>query len=388
MPVGYEKVDIDKIEEMLGNIYKDAIPENRLLKAIRRTWSSPTSTTVSNIYDLNRYYVARISNYTPPSTFPYTEVQQYNVDVNYYWNDNGLTLPGGYFNFLAVYSKPSLLYPFVASYTKLPDLTPYPSGTSVYFCGFEHGGSTKSGIATFILQRTTTGITLTAMYGSRTVITMDITSRLPADYITAYHNYYTKVNRWGAEFFIDNNLVAVAFDIPNAPQGVKATAPPYAIGVTDAPVIKRLHTLVELIFPYPTSANIRPNPGELTLPLSPPWYRWGEDDPNPPRAIRLYQANSTSLMAGASVSSGSLSSHPVPIYGRESKTIYFMANQSGTLSIEVFTLSGNWRTYDSMSVSANTLAKYRIDMDGLMARITFTPSTYPANILEAEAYLR
>jgi len=388
MPVGFEKVDIGEIEKALGNVYKDAIPENYLIKAFRQTWSSPTSVTVGCIYDLNRYYVARISNYTAPSAFPSTVDRPYNVNVNDYWTDSGLTLPSGYFNFLAVYSRASLMYPYVSSYTKLPDLTPFPSGTQVFFCGFEHGGSTKSGIATFMLNRTATGVALQALYGSRAWITMDVTARLPADYVTAYHSYYVKVNRWGAEFFVDNNLVAVALDVPGSPQGVKVAAPPYAIGVTDAPVIKRLHTLLEILFPYPTSANIRPNPSGLTLPLAPIWFRWGEDDPNPPRALRLYQAGSTSLMAGASVSSGSLSSHPVPIYGRESKTLYFMANQSGTLLIEIYTLSGNWRTYDSVSVTANALAKYKIDMDGLMARVTFTPSTYPATILEAEAYLR
>jgi hypothetical protein len=388
MPIGITNKMKDEKEYLYLDINRDVIHEKQLIETIELKWDSQTSVTEVRKYDLNRYYTARIFDITPPQSFPSTVTYAYLTDVNKFWTDSGLTLPYGYYNYLAVYSKASLIYPFISSYTKLPDLTSFPSGTSVYFCGFEHGGSTKSGIATFILQRTTTGITLSAMYGSRTVITMDITSRLPADYITAYHNYYTKVNRWGAEFFIDNNLVAVAFDIPNAPQGVKATAPPYAIGVTDAPVIKRLHTLIEILLPAPSPTNIRPNFGSLTLPLQPIWLRWGEDDPNPPRALRLYQAGSTSLMTGASVSSGSISSHPIPIYGRDSKTVYFMANQTGTMLIEVYTLSGNWRTYDSINISADTLTKYRIDMDGLMARITFTPSTYPATILEAEAYLR
>jgi hypothetical protein len=196
-----------------------------------------------------------------------------------------------------------------------------------------------------------------------------------------------KVNYWGAEFFIDNKLVAVGLDIPEAAQGVRATCPPYAIGVTDAPVIKRLHTLVEVLFPYPTSANIRPNPGSLTLPLGPSWFRWGEGEANPPRALRLYQANSASLMAGASISSGSMTSHPVPVYGRTGKTFYFQANQAGTLLIEILTLSGNWRTYDSMSASANILLSYSITGEAILARVTFTPSTYPATISEAECVL-
>jgi len=299
---------------------------------------SPTSIIDDYVYDLNRYYVASISNFTPPSTFPYTEVQQTVVDVNNYWNLNGLTLPDGYLNFLAVYSKPSLLYPFVASYARLPDLTRYPSDTQVYFCGFEHGGTTHSGISTFLLMRTSTGVVLYALYGSRNWLYMDVTSWLPTDYTTAFHYYYVKVNRWGAEFFIDNNLVAVGFDVPGAPQGVKAPAPPYAIGVTDAPVIKRLHALVELRFPYPTTANIRPNPGSLTLPLYPGRYRWGEDDPNPPRAMRLYQANSTSLMLEHRYQVEVCQATRYRYTAGRAKPYTSCQINSGILSIEVYTL--------------------------------------------------
>jgi hypothetical protein len=56
--------------------------------------------------------------------------------------------------------------------------------------------------------------------------------------------------------------------------------------------------------------------------------------------------------------------------------------------ISDYTLSGNWRTYDSVSVSAGTLCKYSLTGDAIMARLTFTPSTYPATINEAEVVLR
>jgi hypothetical protein len=378
--------DYKKLREEFGDLDKDVIPEEISIWG-EQTWTSSTSVTSVVKYDLNRHYVARITDYTPPGTYPSTVTKPSTVDVNAYWTQDGVTIPSGYYNYLAIYSRASLLYPFVGAYTKLPDLTPFPSDTGVWFCSFEHGGATKTGMASFFLYRASTGIILYAVYGSGSWLYMDITSRLPSDYTTAMHLYYVKVNKWGAEFFIDNRLVAVALDIPGAIQGVKATCPPYAIGVTDAPVIKRLHALVEIGFPYPTSTNITPNPGSLTLPLNPLYFRWGEDVPNPPRALRLYQANSTSLMAGASISSGSLSSHPIPIYGRTSKTFYFMADQAGTLLIEIYTLSGNWRTYDSVSVSANTLLPYVMTGDAVLARVTYTPSTYTATISEAEVVL-
>ena len=138
----------------------------------------------------------------------------------------------------------------------------------------------------------------------------------------------------------------------------------------------------------PNPQNIQPNPGSLTVPISPNFYRWGEGEPNPPRAFRLYQADSESLMVGASIDTGSLTSHPVPIYGRRSKTFYFMADQAGTLDIEILTLSDNWRTYDSVSISANKLLVYPMTGDAVLARLTFTPSTYPSTIEEAEVVLR
>jgi hypothetical protein len=65
-----------------------------------------------------------------------------------------------------------------------------------------------------------------------------------------------------------------------------------------------------------------------------------------------------------------------------------MTNQAGTLEIQEYLLSGSWRTYDSVSVSANTLLKYRIEDPVVLARIVFTPTTYPATILEAEAQMQ
>jgi len=270
--------------------------------------------------------------------------------------------------------------------TKLPDLTNFPTGTNI-FLGFSHGGGPIMNMAAFRLERTSTGVTMYATYGSRSWLSINVTPRLPSDYTTALHTYYVKLNEWGAEFYIDNVLAAVAIDIPEVTQGVKATCPPYAIAVTDAPVMKRSNVHIGINFPYPSATNITPNPGSLTLPLSPYYCRWGEGVPNPPRALRLYQANSTSLMVGASISSGSLSSHPVPVYGRTSKTFYFMADQAGTLLIEVYTLSGNWRTYDSDTVSANTLWWYKMTGDAVLARLTFTPSTYPCTVSEAEVVL-
>jgi len=391
MSVKYPVSDYTELSESvrrdLMDVRKSCTTDHYLTDAFLDTWSSSTSLTRKRTYRLDNYYIARIYDYTPPGTYPTTKITRHYIDVNSVWTDDGLTIPSGYVNNLAIFSKASLMYPFFGARTKLPDLTNFPAGTNIFF-GFTHGGDPLMNITAFRLYRTDTGVVMHAVYGSRLMIFADITPRFPSDYTTTLYSYFIKLNEWGAEFYIGNMLVAVAIDIPEAPPGVKATCPPYAIAVTDTHTMKRSTVHIGINFPYPSPANITPNPGRLTLPLSPHFCRWGEDVPNPPRALRLYQANSTSLMAGASISSGSLSSHPVPIYGRTSKIFYFMANQAGTLLIEIYTLSGNWRTYDSVSVSAGTLCKYSLTGDAIMARLTFTPSTYPATINEAEVVLR
>jgi hypothetical protein len=107
----------------------------------------------------------------------------------------------------------------------------------------------------------------------------------------------------------------------------------------------------------------------------------------PPRNFELYVENSNTKWTGLSISSGSITSHPVPALGYVNKTIYFMANQAGTLNIEILTRSGNWRTYDSITISASVLLRYKMTGDAVLLRLTFTPSTYPCTVNEAEVNL-
>jgi len=374
------------MREELSDVNRDVTPEKFLVTETEQAWTSPTEVTAKYHYKLGRFYVTRLGDYTPPEQYPSTVVKAYSVDPDKYWTADGYTIPSGYYNYLATYSRAGVMYPFVVASMKLPDLSPFPDITTVWF-GLENGGTSRIGIASFQLQKSDGVVRLNARYGSHAWVLMDVTDRLPADHLTSVHHYYVKVNKWGAEFFIDNTLVAVGLDIPEGPYGVKATCPPYAIAITNSHVIKRMHTLLEIAFPYPKSGDIRPNPGSLTIPLDPYWFRWGEGDPNPPRAYRLYQADSASFMAGASISSGSLTSHPIPIYGREKVTLHFQATQTGTLLIEIMTLSGNWRTYDAKTVAADELLSYVITGNAVLARVTFTPDAYPATINDAEVVM-
>jgi hypothetical protein len=213
---------------------------------------------------------------------------------------------------------------------------------------------------------------------------VNVSFALPSDYTTAAHFYWIKHNRSQAWFGVDNRLIGVAlFTRSGVERILYENSPPYTIYIAPFSMPSDLYPMLFLEPNRDAKGNIVPTTIDL------PWrrVRITSGDPQPPFALPLYVAGTNTLMAGQSISSGSLTSHPIPVFGYDRKTIYFMSDQAGTLEIQVFTLSGNWRTYDTISAPANTLTAYVMTGDALVARVVFTPSTYPAKILEGMAVM-
>ena len=374
----------EALAEELADANQDLVQEKNLITKVIGEWQSASSVSLKFSYDLNKYYVTRLTDFTPPEAVPTVVEKDIFVDTNRYWGDDGFKIPSGYCNYLATYSRSSVAYPYLVAEAVLPDLTAYPVGTSV-FIGFEHGGSSMTGIASFQLYRDTDRVRMFAVYGNGAGwLKMDVTAVLPANYTTASNRYAVKVNEWGAEFLVNGKHVAFAVDVPGAAQTTVVQAPPYSVGIATGHVVKRLHTLLEILFPYPHSSDIRQNPGSLTVKVKPMRFIWASDVPRPPRAMQLYRENSTAKMAGTTVGSGSVVSHPIPVWGYDAKTLYFAADTAGTLDIQTYNLSGSWRTYDSVTVAAGTPVKYRVVDAALLLRLVFTPQSYPAQILDAD----
>jgi hypothetical protein len=299
-----------------------------------------------------------------------------------YWILTAQTdLPTGYLTCpssisgLSLYSKRAFNYGQISVKTKLPNMTGYPSNAWIFF-GFESGWAAGTGIAAFkwdAFNRLWALLATPFWYKQRLV---DVTSMLPTDYQTNYHIYTVKLNKNMAVFYIDNMVVAYSLITPNS--FINAISPPpYGLFSIETDIASSQLALIEI------------GGRGMTLNLDLPYYnvRVNDGDPLPPQVIKLYQAGTNTLLANLSISSGSVSSHPIPTFGYGKKTLYFMADQSGTLLIEVLTQTNNWRTYDSVSVLASTLKIYPMAGDAVLARLTFTPSTYPATINEAEAVL-
>jgi hypothetical protein len=332
-------------------------------------------------YGLNHVYAARLAHYDDNGNYLYTEQ---NIDLAKYWTSTTLTLPQNT-NFLSIYSRVPVRYGYIVAYMVYPDWAGWGyDDYSGFWVGFELGGDERWGIATWWLRKGGGINRLYAHVGGAGLYAYaaEQTISLPSNYTTAIHGYWVKVNKHQVWFGIDNRIrVFALLTKSGVAQQLYNNSQPYTIYITNMYVPEIINTLNEL-----SATKGGKNTG-VSISLGWGRIRWTEGDPNPPLALPLYLAGSDTTLAGQSISSGSVTSHPIPMYGYVNKTLYFMANQTGTLEIDVFTLSGNWRTYDTINISANTLVSYSINDEIILARVVYTPSAYPANILEAEVVM-
>jgi hypothetical protein len=330
---------------------------------------------------------AHFNGYAAGLPYYTAQTEERAVKISDYWTYN--TAPSGLgvgelkcpstLSGISARSKRAYSYPTFTIRTKLPQLSGlgYNPYVGVWF-GFENGESAYDSLAAFNWSVSATDVErLRAYVASQDSWSYaDLTSLIPSDIKATAYFYAVKVNRSNAEFYVNRVLRAVAVFSPNL-NLTTINGPPYAIFGLGLPVNPYLTVLLEI-------------PGEgkdLSLPVHPFHVRFADGDPCPPRVYRLYQAGTSTLLAGSTLSSGSVTSHPIPVFGYGGKTLYLQANQAGSLVIEVLTQAGNWRTYDSDTISADTLWWYKMTGDAVLARLAFTPTTYPCTIAEAEAVL-
>jgi len=310
--------------------------------------------------------------------------KQYAANPSDYWKqpetglalgaiDGELTCPET-LHAVAIYSKQT--YNFAAFKTRFP--TTLTDGQKIEL-GFENGSLIGTGICMWRFTRVAGAYKLQILVGGRFDFggrTIDMTSALPADWNSTRHVYSVLLLKPWSEFYIDNDLVGLAINTTHL-NFSDISYPPYAIFRAESPFSTKQTAILACI-------------GEgkkLTAYMSPHNTRLSNVPELPPRVFRLYNIGSNSLLVGSSIASGSVTSHPFPVLGYQNKTIYFQATQAGTLNLEVLMQTDNWRIYDSVNVSADKLLTYVMDGQAVLARVTFTPSSYPATISEAEVVL-
>jgi len=306
------------------------------------------------------------------------------VDPRDYWSMKGLYCPAGY-KYLSPVSKRGYSYGELIAKLVVPDLSTIPVYADGHV-GFRLGPDIIAGSASFTWKNDGPGHTMRLLAYARNFgkeYGVDITSLAPADFLTKEHHYTVKVNRNNTEFYIDGVLKALLIGSPGASNFYLA-GPPYAIRVHPNPPPRVMHAFVEN----------NPNGYDFTLDLTPLEVGFGNGDPCPPRVYRLYQTGTSNLLTSVSLSSGTITSHPFPLFGYQGKTVYFMADQNGDFDIEILTQTGNWRIYSpdagghtNSNYTANTLEVYTIAAEALLGRVVFTPDAYPCTFSEAEVVL-
>jgi len=310
----------------------------------------------------------------------YKQTSEFWTTLSEITSDNGqYKCPMGSIS-IGTFSKQAYRYPYVSYKTMLPTLN--APGQLVEF-GIETDARIGSGIATFRHEL----IANTELLYIRTGGSEDyagaanITLARPVNYKSVRHAYTIVTTKNQIEFYIDNKLVGVAIHSANIASFMTTNPvnyPPYAILGTELPITPNQSVAI----------SCRGNGTELIFPLSPTnvWFSDGES--NPSRVYPLYQNGTSTLFSGSIIVAGSVVSHPIPIFGFEGKTIYFQANQAGTLLIEILDQTNTWRTYDTVTTVANTLTSYTITAEAILSRITFTPTAFPCTINSSEAVLR
>ncbi|MBA7680438.1 hypothetical protein ES703_88754 [subsurface metagenome] len=293
------------------------------------------------------------------------------IDIDSYWTSSGITCPAGY-RHVSIYSRKCFSYPIAMMRTKLVTLA---AGVNNWF-GVELGGGGHTSFAALH----EVGAVCVFNIGGYLFDAITITSLLPATYDTAEHIYWVKVNKCNAELHIDGVLKAVGlFNLPEAIPNTWDDQDPYALGSTR----QSLGNIA-----MPAFVEVDALGAEITLPLDPTdnYFTAADGDPLPPRQYALYNENTTTKWNAQAIAVGTITSHPVPVWGYPNKTVHFQANGAGSLDME-FYVGGAWRVAETIPILANTLMVRVIDSEQPIIRFVFDPDAYPTTVNAAEVYI-
>jgi len=288
----------------------------------------------------------------------------------------GITLQGGKRELL--YTKKAIKNPKMVA--KIPT---YPDETEGFF-GFEPQRNTPSGYVAFRFDPITPSykIQVHSPNGADPgVVSLDISSFLPTDHQSSSYVYGIEVTDNAAWFYVQKKLVGVI--LHGLEQSTPSYGPdPYWVAGSGVNLAKRMmhfiewgnHSSVEK--KWGITKNLEVLQGQSMYGKSLPLYD--------------YEA-STLLTSGTYASGASHKSHPIPIHGYNNKTLLFRADTASVtdgLQIEVLTQEGNWRTYDTITTSANSLESYIVSGNFPLMRIGYEPSADGASITDAEMELQ
>jgi len=338
-----------------------------------------------------------------------TEYTHQESDLHDLWKKTGLRNygtddEGNEYSSAEIISRARFPYPILQMDTKLPTLD---GRNFVVHTGFEYGTGQilyHMHLTHSVGNQNTTVRVDERGHGSAAI---RVDGFLPADYDTAKHSYVLKANRNALEFYLDGRLRGIILLGASMDQDqivIGDNTEPYVVGCFrsafhgEAPMKLRNTRSTPLSdddkYEWPVMPNVTEEEYERGVDNYPDTGEFGfqPGDPLPPRTYRLYDWQADTLMTSGTYDTGtSHKSHPIPIHGYDGKTLLFRADTDSVtdgLQIEVYTQEGNWRVYDSVTTSANSLESYVLTGNFPLARIGYEPSADGASITDAEAHLR
>jgi len=311
------------------------------------------------------------------------------VDLDDYWDNKGIHHPGTGYGHLHVHSKTKQRYPVVSRDMVLPsvsDLVVDAGGELRWGLeGGRHAAGTHFLIFVgnpFIEAVDKNAIWFQAYHsprGAETARNIEITDLLPADYGSAYHNYFIEGNKGTKFLYVDSELVAVFVT------GVEDNLPkwensePYALTsfpMEGAEYYYKYEFKADKEFTWEAPSIGEDGKGLKDAPSgATPCMGWFAGDPHPPKTMKIHNENTSTKWEGLDTGGAVQTSHPIPTNGYPKKTLYFQSDAAGTLDIEVYA-GGGWRVYDSPTIAANELEVYEFPQEAQfpIMRCVYTPT--------------
>jgi len=221
-----------------------------------------------------------------------------------------------------------------------------PTAEAGVLCSFGNEG-TGIDYAQFATEFQLNGTTFYARLQDRmgNTIERDITADLPADYDTALNTYLVQTLRDRAIFWINGTQVAEI----EAPHELGAWSISYIFHSSEEGQDIHLHS----------------------------WSQSGQGEfagATTTREKYFTDAGDGTDWNAKSITAGdSTNAVDVSLYSK--RTVYFLSDTAGTLSVEVQEPDGTWQTYDTVSVSASALKSYNLPESNVQRNVRLSFDT-------------
>jgi len=280
-------------------------------------------------------------------------------------------------------AQPAVLADELSGYSRRPFRRPVATADGYIpsdeggWIGFERYGGLQGGLIGFHFRDDNTVDCEVYPPGFREGVSFKATDMQDWD-PSKRQQYWIVTRKSSVEFWVTNvgdwsRLVGIvqASPVPGRGQYDVRNASPYYVGQ------------IPREMPTPIPALVEGLDGKWKF-----YFSDGGESAERPRSLE--PITDGSRWEGTSIDSGTLTSDGIPCLGFDNLTVYFIADGSGTLDLNVDYGFNAFDEYDSVSTSADSLEEYTFPAETRIPwlQLEFTPDSYPTTITRAIAVMR